>query len=476
MWALAAEAGGIGLNINADCDNFGAGATLANSSVGADEVVGIGEQNHWNNTGAADCGCLDGLTFSGSLVDSANVVQSGLSISFWVPGGCAWQGMYLAGDSALVPTTPTEKLFKAGFFGGDGVRVDVSGVAYDTFDVVVYGHPGAYTLVVGGADVATKTIDTCSDYSQLKDAGANGGDGNCVIFAGVTSSAFQVRCQHFDFGGVNAIQVTQAGGGGAPGTLLSVPAADGGGVAHDFHVAPTETPTADYVAFLNAQAGGQIAVSSGVVSLVAATVPLCLTTTADADAAVAYDGAVFSAATNRADHPMTHVTWFGAAAYCNWKSAQDGLIPVYVPAEGWTASLTNSGYRLPTEAEWRKAAAWNRKTLTFYRYGTSANTLEKNAANFLNSGDAWETQRVRTSPVGSRTGRSPYWIFDASGNVWEWCHDLYSPQAQNPATDAHALRGGGWGNLATDCATDVRIDNKPGAARNSVGFRIVRND
>ena len=59
-----------------------------------------------------------------------------------------------------------------------------------------------------------------------------------------------------------------------------------------------------------------------------------------------------------ASHPVVRVSWFGAVAYCNWRSEMEGLQPCY-DLETWTRyEPVRSGYRLPTEAEWERAASW----------------------------------------------------------------------------------------------------------------------
>jgi formylglycine-generating enzyme required for sulfatase activity len=169
---------------------------------------------------------------------------------------------------------------------------------------------------------------------------------------------------------------------------------------------------------------------------------------------------------------MIFVTWFGAAAYCNWKSSVAGLDAVYDPVGGWTSEAANNGYRLPTEAEWYKAAAWNAADGGFYRYGTASDLISTNDANFVNSGDTYENAAVRTTPAGSYSSASPYGLYDASGNVSEWCDDLYSGNDRN--VDPRVIRGGGWGHPAANGVTSARFSRKPAQALSGVGFRTVR--
>lgn len=264
-----------------------------------------------------------------------------------------------------------------------------------------------------------------------------------------------------------------------PGTLQLVPGADGGGDTNDFRIGKFEVDAKSFALFLNEnEAAGLIDVSSGLVTRAGSGELYFLADTAAPRSHVVYAmgetaGNRFAPAPGKEGHPVIFVSWFGAAAYCNWLSGRENLAATYDPSNNW--SLANSaGYRLPTGTEWLKAAAWNKTTGAFLPYGTGSATLRATDANYLNSGDPCETNAIRTTSVGSYLAASPYDLHDASGNVWEWCHDLFDAASTNPATDAHALRGGGWGNLAQDLTTAARIDNPPGAVRNSVGFRVVK--
>jgi formylglycine-generating enzyme required for sulfatase activity len=252
-----------------------------------------------------------------------------------------------------------------------------------------------------------------------------------------------------------------------------VPGVEGGGVTNDFHVSLHEITVGQYVLFLNAQTNGEIAVSNGQVRSFLTSDLLCLTSDTDNRSYVGGTCGNFNAVAERAGHPMVFVSWFGAAAYCNWKSAQDGLVPVYDPTNNWSAIPGGDGYRLPTEAEWRKAAAWDANAAVFRAYGTGSDGISAGDANYLNSGDGFETNVVRTCPIGAYPTLSAYGLRDASGNVWEWCQDFYDAAGSNPSVDPHAVRGGGWGNLSRELSAGTRGGNKPGQVKDSVGFRIV---
>ncbi len=130
----------------------------------------------------------------------------------------------------------------------------------------------------------------------------------------------------------------------------------------------------------------------------------------------------------RANHPVVGVTWHEAVAYCRW-----------------LAEVTGRPYRLPTEAEWEKAARGDRDKRE-YPWGDGFDPAKAN----LRIGDE---QVGGTSPVGIYPGgASPYGVLDMSGNVWEWTGSLfrdypYVPDDGREDEDAEGnrvLRGGSW--------------------------------
>src|SRR5262249_45816429 len=127
------------------------------------------------------------------------------------------------------------------------------------------------------------------------------------------------------------------------------------------------------------------------------------------------------------DCPMNSVTWYEAAAYCNWLSELHGIPKdqwVYQPnekgayAQGMKMAanyLQRTGYRLPTEAEWEYACRAGANT--GFAFGESDELLGKYAWFVGNSnGDSHPSGALRPNDLG---------LFDMHGNAWEWCQEKY---------------------------------------------------
>jgi formylglycine-generating enzyme required for sulfatase activity len=190
--------------------------------------------------------------------------------------------------------------------------------------------------------------------------------------------------------------------------------------------------------------------------------------------------------------PVVSVSWQEAVAYCNWLSAQDGLPAAYEMKGGSFVPVTpaNTGYRLPTEAEWEWIARRDGSGLRKYPWG-GALPVPPGAGNYADrSAQAllptvmtdYDDGYAATAPVGSYTA-SAAGYFDLGGNVAEWTHDLYTVQpgsdaaAVDPAATGagalHVIRGSSWKSTAV---TELRLAYRDygDGRRNDLGFRIAR--
>ncbi len=206
-----------------------------------------------------------------------------------------------------------------------------------------------------------------------------------------------------------------------------------------------------------------------------------------------------------ANHPVQMVDWYDAVKWCNARSQMAGLQPVYytdtnltqVYTAGETDAIyvnwTTNGYRLPTEAEWEKAA---RGGISGHRFPWgNTNKIGESQANYYGAvgyddydlgptgyHTNWDNGvEPYTSPVGSFAANG-YGLYDMAGNVYEWCWDWYGtpygqPTTNNPTGPSsgnyRVARGGGWDSYAFTCRTADRSDGQPAIADFESGFRSV---
>ena len=157
------------------------------------------------------------------------------------------------------------------------------------------------------------------------------------------------------------------------------------------------------------------------------------------------------------NHPRVDVSWYEAVAFCRWLGEKLGY-----------------EVRLPTEAEWEKAARGTDGRL--YPWG---DTFEAERCNVV------ETGIGRTSAVGSfPSGASPYGVLDSAGNVWEWCSTQWRETYDDSANEdlegeaSRVLRGGAFGLNRDGARCAFRLAGRPGDAGRVSGFRVsapIRN-
>jgi formylglycine-generating enzyme required for sulfatase activity len=192
-----------------------------------------------------------------------------------------------------------------------------------------------------------------------------------------------------------------------------------------------------------------------------------------------------------AEHPVVEVSWYGAVAYCNWRSQQEGYQQLYDPCDpNWPCDFSKHGYRLATEAEWEYAARGGCHD-PYYQYPWCDNSIDCSKANFDDGyycNPLGLTAWPYTSPVGYYS-QNNYGLYDMAGNVWEWCNDWYDsdyytwckdtcgepcPNPTGPDSDTErVVRGGAWNNTATRSQTGKRHNNPPSLRDYDHGFRIV---
>jgi formylglycine-generating enzyme len=177
----------------------------------------------------------------------------------------------------------------------------------------------------------------------------------------------------------------------------------------------------------------------------------------------------------KGDHPVVHISWNDAVAFCNWLSKQSGKV-----------------VRLPTEAEWEYACRAG--TTTAHPWGDKPD----DGKGWANAGDqslrkaghkakitadsffSWDDGFVFTSPAGSFKTNG-FGLHDMIGNAGQWCSDWYGPYGKATETDPtgpatgklRMLRGGSWCSPPQFCRSAHRGGTMPGLRFDSFGFRVA---
>lgn len=174
------------------------------------------------------------------------------------------------------------------------------------------------------------------------------------------------------------------------------------------------------------------------------------------------------------DHPVQTVSWMDAVLFCNWLSRMEGRTPCYQRNDSLAEIVsTADGYRLPFESEWEFACRAG--AATRFASGDDDSLLGLYAI----------VQANRTEACGSKMPNG-WGLFDAHGNVYEWCHDGYDKSfgaeanVVDPTGPAQAeervLRGGAFDYESRLATSDYRGKNDPSYRSYTIGFRVARPD
>ncbi len=208
----------------------------------------------------------------------------------------------------------------------------------------------------------------------------------------------------------------------------------------------------------------------------------------DPDGKITFNAGTFTVVAGWENYPVKNVTWYGAAAYCDWLSLQAGILRAY-DHDTWLWPCNGGdpygaqGFRLPTEAEWEYACRAGSVTAFANGEITSMEcfdpVMDEIGWHCGNSNDL-------VQPVGQKIPNN-WGFYDMHGNAFEWCHDWVNPytgDVTDPVGDIvtgnRATRGGNWRTYARSCRSARRTGYRPdwrteGGNLNLLGIRPARS-
>lgn len=177
-----------------------------------------------------------------------------------------------------------------------------------------------------------------------------------------------------------------------------------------------------------------------------------------------------------ADRPVENVSWWDALRYCNLRSVEEGLPACYDLATG-RREPGCTGYRLPTEAEWTRAAGTVPQPEQLAEVANLGSRSTKSMAVFQ------EPLKTGTAAAAARKANE-FGLHDVFGNVWEWCGDFYEAEpspasVRDPAGPVEGLerviRGGSFVSTTSGWSRGYRSSRYPDSRSRFTGFRVARS-